>query len=148
MSEKIVELLRLMEKISNEREHAKKKRIEYAPGVLLSRSERDILDEVGRYPGIGVRGIADNKGVTAGAVSQTVKQLVGYGLLRKAPSPVSEARICIYLTEEGKKSYQISEQRHRESLREWEKMLTRLSENDLDHLTRFLKDMRKKIVET
>ena len=34
MDDGIIGLLRLVEKISNEREHAKKKRREYAPGVF------------------------------------------------------------------------------------------------------------------
>lgn len=145
MNEKYIQFLHLLEKMTNEWEHARKKRREYAPGMFLSRSERDILDEVGRCPGIGVKSIADNKGITEGAVSQMVKLLAGRGLLRKAPSPVSEARICVYLTEEGEKSYRISEQHHSASFSEWKKILERLNDSEIASLTRLMLDVREKI---
>ena len=61
MNEMNLKIVRLMEKIANERGSAKKRRQEFAPVVFLTRAERDVLDEVGRYPGIGVKEIAQNK---------------------------------------------------------------------------------------
>ena len=90
MNEKNLKIVRLMEKTANERDSAKKRRQEFAPVVFLTRTERDVLDEVGRYPGIWVKEIAQNKGVTDGAVSQMVKLLIGRGLLCKQASPESE----------------------------------------------------------
>lgn len=145
MKDQYIHILRLMEKITNERERAKKIRSEYSPGVFLSRSERDILDEVGRFPGIGVKAIAENKGVTEGAVSQMVKLLAGRGLLQKRVSEESERKICISLTDEGMKSYRISEQRHAESLREWERILDRFDEKEKEHLVLVLEDVLQKV---
>lgn len=145
MNEQYISILRLMEKITNERERAKKTRMEYSPGVFLSRSERDILDEVGRFPDIGIKAIADNKGVTVGAASQMVKLLVSRGLLQKRTSDKSERQICISLTEEGMMSYRISEQRHEESLHEWERILNRFDENEKDHFLTVLEDILQKI---
>lgn len=145
MKDQYIGILRLMEKIANEKEHANKIRREYSAGVFLSRSERDILDEVGRFPGIGVKAIAANKGVTEGAVSQMVKLLVGRGLMQKRISDESERKICITLTEEGMKSYQISEQRHTESLLEWERILDRFDEKEKEHLMLALADILQKV---
>lgn len=145
MNEQHISILRLMERIANERERGKKIRREYSPGVFLSRSERDILDEVGRFPGIGIKAIAENKGVTEGAVSQMVKLLVGRGLLQKRVSDESERQICISLTEEGMKSYRVSEQRHMESLREWECILDRFDKKEKEHLHLVLADIMRKI---
>ena len=144
MNEQYISILRLMEKTANERERAKKIRREYSTGVFLSRSERDILDEIGRFPGIGIKTIADNKGVTEGAVSQMVKLLVSRGLVQKRISDESERQICISLTEEGLKSYQVSTQRHTESLREWERILDRFDEKEIDKLLLVLSDMLQK----
>lgn len=145
MTEENLKIVRLMEKISNERENSKKQRQEFADGVFLTRSERDVLDEVGRYPGIGVKEIADNKGVTNGAVSQMVKLLIKRGLLTKQTSPESDATVCIFLTEEGKKSYEISEQRHTKSFKDWEKILKRLDEKEYAFL--MLEDILAKIIQ-
>ena len=145
MNEQYIDILRLMEKITNERERAKKIRREYSTGVFLSRAERDVLDEVGRFPGIGVKAIAENKGVTEGAVSQMVKLLAKRGLLQKRISDESERKICISLTDEGMKSYKISEQRHTDSLREWEHIIDRFDENEKEHLMIVLADILKKV---
>ena len=145
MKDQYIDILRLMEKITNERERSKKIRSEYSPGVFLSRSERDILDEVGRFPGIGVKAIAENKGVTVGAASQMVKLLAGRGLLQKRISDESERQICISLTEDGMRSYQVSEQRHTESMREWERILDRFDEREKEHLMLALADILHKV---
>lgn len=145
INQEALKIVCLMEKITNERENAKKKRQEFAPGVFLTRSERDVLDEVGRYPGIGVKEIAGNKGVTAGAVSQMVKRLISSGLLSKQVSPESEVRVCIYLTPEGEKSYRISEQRHQASFEDWVRILERLNEKEKQDLLLMLTDILKKV---
>lgn len=145
INQEALKIVRLMEKITNERENAKKKRQEFAPGVFLTRSERDVLDEVGRYPGIGVKEIAGNKGVTAGAVSQMVKRLISSGLLSKQVSPESEVRVCIYLTPEGEISYRISEQRHQASFEDWVRILERLNEKEKQDLLLMLTDILKKV---
>lgn len=145
MNEVNLKLVQTMEKITNQRENTKKKRQEFAPGVFLTRTERDVLDEVGRYPGIGVKEIASNKGVTDGAVSQMVKLLINRGLLFKQVSPESEVRVCIYLTPEGEKNYRISEQRHSASLEEWELIFDRLDDKEKQDLFLMLSDILEKI---
>lgn len=145
MNEMNLKIVRFMEKIANERESIKKRRQEFTPGVFLTRSERDVLDEVGRFPGIGVKEIACNKGVTDGAVSQMVKLLIRRGLLYKQVSPESEVRVCIFLTPEGEKNYRISEQRHSKSFEDWQKILDRLDEKEKQDLLLMLPDMLKKI---
>ena len=145
MNEMDLKIVRMMEKITNERETAKKKRREFAPGVFLTRAERDVLDEVGRYPGIGVGEIASNKGVTDGAVSQTLKKLTGRGLVRKQASPESEVRVCVYLTKEGEESYRISEQYHTASFGDWERILGKLDEREKADLLLMLPDILEKI---
>lgn len=145
IDEKDLSIVRLMEKLTNERENAKKKRRAFAPGVFLTRSERDVLDEVGRYPGIGIKEIASNKGVTPGAVSQMVKLLISRGLLSKQASPESEVRVCIYLTAEGEENYRISEQMHSASFEDWEKILCRLNGKEKESLLLLLEDILEKI---
>lgn len=145
MNEANLIIIRLMEKIANERENTKRKRQEFASGVFLTRAERDVLDEVGRYPGIGVKDIACNKGVTPGAVSQMVKLLIRRGLLSKQVSPESEVRICIYLTTEGEKNYLISEQYHKKSFEDWERILGRLGEKEKADLILLLSDILEKV---
>ncbi len=96
----------------------------------LTGTEIHVLDEIGRCPGIGIKGIAINKGVTEGATSQLVKKLIKKGLVKKQISEESEAKVNLTLTAKGKICYKKHKEYHEEGNRIWYETLDSLEDKD------------------
>lgn len=144
MERDYIKFLQCAERAINERARYEKTKRTYAPGIMLTRSERDVLDEIGRYPGIGIRGIAKNKGVTEGAVSQTVKRLVHMALIEKKVSDESEAKVCLSLTSTGQMCYENSKKEHDKSFEEWCDILDKLTDSEFECLCNFFSQFEQK----
>lgn len=144
MDRDYIKFLCCAERAINERMRYEKSKKMYAPGIMLTRSERDVLDEVGRYPGIGIKGIAKDKGVTEGAVSQTVKKLVHLSLIEKRVSDESEAKVCLSLTSTGQICYQNSKREHDKSFEEWCAILDEFTDSEFASLSKFFSQFEQK----
>jgi DNA-binding MarR family transcriptional regulator len=76
-----------------------KRPMDYGTGDLLYPGEMHTLEVIGGHPGITVTQAAGLLGVTKGAVSQTVKKLVGKKLVKKARD-VNDDKVVLLLPDE------------------------------------------------
>ncbi|WP_316899866.1 MarR family transcriptional regulator [Pseudodesulfovibrio indicus] len=75
---------------------------DFGVGVKLFPSEIHMVTRVDSREGVGVTELAEESGITKGAVSQIVARLVDKGLLVKEPDPENRARVVIRTTEKGR----------------------------------------------
>jgi len=74
---------------------------EYGTGIPLYGTEIHTIQAIGESAGITVTRLAEKRGVTKGAVSQTLSKLVGKGLVRKTHAPDNAKEVVLELTERG-----------------------------------------------
>lgn len=113
----------------------------YGLELPLTSTEIHVLDEIGRCPGIGIKGIAQNKGVTEGATSQLVKKLIKKGLVKKQISEESEAKVNLTLTKDGAICYREHTAFHRENNKRWYQTLDRLEDYDYTKIKELLEQL-------
>ena len=94
-----------------------------------------ILFYICRKPGVDVRGLAEELGISASAVSQQVDRLVGRELLDRADNPQDRRRVVLALTESGQ---ELTEEVSRQSQERITVLLSRLSKDDKADLQRVL----------
>jgi DNA-binding MarR family transcriptional regulator len=107
--EKLIEIInKVTEKMGSMHEPA----IDYGTSVPLYRSEIHTIKAIGDNPGINVTGLAEQLGVTKGAVSQTLSKLVNKGLVVKRTADDNAKEILPELTEVGRTGYREHEEYH------------------------------------
>ena len=74
---------------------------DFGVGVDLHPSEIHMVSRVDCRDGVGVTELAEEIGITKGAVSQMITRLADKGLLVKEPAPENRARVVIRTTEKG-----------------------------------------------
>ena len=94
-----------------------------------------ILFYICRQPGVDIRGLAEELGISASAVSQQVDRLVGRELLHRADNPEDRRRVVLALTERGQ---ELTEEVARASQDRIAVLLSRLSKDDMADLQRVL----------
>ena len=94
-----------------------------------------ILFYICRKPGVDIRGLAEELGISASAVSQQVDRLVGRGLLHRTDNPEDRRRVALALTDRG---VEVTEEVSRASRDRITLLLARLSEEDMADLQRVL----------
>lgn len=77
----------------------------FGTDTVLHLSEIHLIECVGDHGGLCVSEIACARGVTKGAVSQTLKRLESKHFVRKSPDPANRSRTVVSLTEKGKTAY-------------------------------------------
>lgn len=107
--EKLVQILNeITAKMASMHEPA----FDFGTGVPLYRSEIHTIKCIGDNPGINITGLAENMGVTKGAVSQTINKLLDKGLVVKASADDNAREILPQLTELGLNGYKQHELFH------------------------------------
>lgn len=86
--------------------------IDHGTGDLLYASEINILEIIGKYPGINMTELAQKRGVTKGAVSQIVTKLVKKQLVLKNQAPDNDKTLSLQLTPLGKVAFENHEKFH------------------------------------
>ncbi|WP_319761740.1 MarR family winged helix-turn-helix transcriptional regulator [Maridesulfovibrio sp.] len=81
-----------------------KRAFDFGIGLDLYPSEIHTLAAIDRLGGCGVTALAQESGVTKGAISQLVSKLVKKGLIVKEPDPENGAKVILKLTGAGKKA--------------------------------------------
>lgn len=74
---------------------------DFGAGVPLYRSEIHTIRAIGENPEVNVTKLAEDMGVTKGAVSQTITKLVKKGLVRKTYAADNAKEVRLELTELG-----------------------------------------------
>ena len=108
--EKLIEMInRVTDKMGSMHEPA----LDFGTGVPLYRSEIHTIKAIGDSPGINVTGLAEQMGVTKGAISQTLSKLVSKGLVVKKTADDNAKEVLPELTEIGRKGYREHEEFHK-----------------------------------
>lgn len=112
--------------------------LDHGTGDLLFPAEVHTLEAIGRNPGVTVTALAEQQGVTKGAVSQVVGKLLRKGLLEKRRSAEDGKVLHLTLTARG----QIVDQGHARFHARYDQQalaaLLALSEIEFETLQRFL----------
>lgn len=107
----------------------------------LSFSEIHMLEFIGNNHDTYVSQIADNNGITKGAVSQSIRKLEKKGYLYKVIDDGNKSREFIKLTEKGKIAYDNHLFYHDKINRQVRKKLNKFSENQKQAILYFLREI-------
>ncbi len=107
--------------------------------MTFYRGEIHMIKMVGDYPGIFISEMARNFNVTRAVVAKTVNKLVEHELIHKEECENDKKRLCLYLTEKGKKAYELHQEYHKEFDRPLFSYLDGLNDSELKLIQEFLK---------
>lgn len=113
----------------------------YGIDVPLTQTEVHLIAVIGKQPGIGLKTLAQLKGVTPGAASQMIKRMVQKGLVTKQVSPESDAKIELTLTETGKLCFAAHEKWHKTANQKWYRLLDELDDSAYEKITQIVGQM-------
>lgn len=122
----------------NQRENRKQS---YGVDVPLTQTEIHMIAVIGEQPGIGMKALAQQKGVTPGAASQMIKKMVQKGLVCKKISAESEAKIELTLTEKGKICFSEHQKIHEEASEKWYQLLDGVDDSTYETITQIVNQM-------
>lgn len=107
--------------------------------MTFYRGEIHMIKMVGDCPGIFISEMARNFNVTRAVVAKTVNKLVERGLIQKEEYENDKKRLCLYLTEKGKKAYELHQEYHKKFDGHLFCYLDGLNEDELKLIQEFLK---------
>ena len=136
-------IFRKVEQLAHKYMQVEQKKRCYGLDFPLTCVEIHIIDEIGRNPGIGVKGIARNKVVTEGAVSQMVKKLIGKNLINKQISKESESKVELSLTEYGQICFDEHNEFHVQANMKWYALFDQMEEQEIQRLSELLAQVDK-----
>ena len=132
-----------VERVIHKYNQGENKKRDYQIGIALTQTEVHIVAVIGEQPGIGIKALAQAKGVTAGAASQMVKKLIQKGLVRKQVSAESEAKIELFLTEDGWTCFEEHRKIHEEANQKWCKLFDELDDKSYELVTQIVTRMEE-----
>ncbi|MEE1250472.1 MAG: MarR family transcriptional regulator [Lachnospiraceae bacterium] len=136
-------LLDQMERIIHKYNQNESNKRDYGIDIPLTQTEIHLIAVIGRQPGIGVKGLAEEKGVTVGAASQMVRKLVQKGLVQKRISEESEARVELTLTDKGQICFEEHRKFHIAANKKWYQLLDQLDDSSYEVLTQIAAKMEE-----
>lgn len=136
-------LLEQVERVIHKYNQRENKKQDYGIDVPLTQTEMHLIAVIGEQPGIGVKALAETKGVTAGAASQMIKKMVQKGLICKKISAESEAKIELTLTDKGQICFAQHQKFHEEANQKWYQLLDQLDDVSYGTLTQILAQMEE-----
>jgi DNA-binding MarR family transcriptional regulator len=74
---------------------------DFGTGIPIYRKEIHTLQAIGRHPKINITALAEQMGVTKGAISQTVSKLIKKGMVHKQYAKGSKKEVVLELTSLG-----------------------------------------------
>ena len=110
------EILEKLEKIIMLIESMHTPSLSFGTGKLMHTKEIHTIQAIGRYPGINVTRLAEQMGVTKGAVSQTISKLAKKGLVRKRQIFRNRKEVVLELTDLGWIGFRNHEKFHMDTL--------------------------------
>lgn len=110
------EILEKLEKIIMLTESMHSPPLSFGTGKLMHTKEIHTIQAIGRYPGINVTRLAEQMGVTKGAISQTIGKLAKKGLIRKRKIFGNKKEVVLELTDLGWVGFKNHEKFHMDTL--------------------------------
>ncbi|MFC0165444.1 MarR family winged helix-turn-helix transcriptional regulator [Bacillus capparidis] len=120
-----------------------RKKRDYGIGEPLFHSEIYTLNEIKEHEGIHITALAEQCGVTKGAVSQVLKKLEQKELITKEKDIRNQSRLILKLTAKGEIAYA----HHLEHQKEFKKMVVGILQDGNDENIDFVKDFLVKVEE-
>jgi len=117
----------------------------YGEDLLLTQTEIHMITAIGAEPGIGVRQLAQKKGVTDGAVSQMIRKLVNKNLVIKKTSQESDAKIELTLTKEGRRCFKEHQKIHMKKNKQWYGLLDELDDSCYKELVKLFQQTEEQL---
>lgn len=139
------ELLEQIERMIHKYNQKENRKLMYGADTLLTQTEVHILASIGEEPGIGVKKLAQLKGVTDGAISQMIRKLVEKALVTKRVSQESEAKIELTLTQKGQVCFAEHQKYHLERNKKWCNLLDELSDGSYKDMVRLFQNMEEEL---
>jgi len=110
------EILQKLEKIIAITESMHTPSLSFGTGVMMHTKEIHTVQAIGRHSGINVTKLAEQMGITKGAVSQTINKLVRKGMVRKTHPPGNAKEVILELTDLGWIGFKNHEKFHIDTL--------------------------------
>ena len=110
------ELLEKLEQVITKMESMHTPSLSFGTGVLMHQNEIHTVQAIGRHSRINVTNLAKHKGVTKGAISQTIKRLIRKGLVRRTHAPGNAKEVLLELTNLGWIGFRNHEKFHMDTL--------------------------------
>jgi len=85
---------------------------DFGTGLPIYRNEIHTIQDIGRYPNINLKTLAEHMGVTKGAASQTITKLVRKDMVRKTHAKGNAKEVVLELTDLGWIGFQNHEKFH------------------------------------
>jgi DNA-binding MarR family transcriptional regulator len=132
----INEFITMTEKIAN----GKTNQLDFGEqDMQFYRGEIHMIKMIGDNPGIFISEMARNFNVTRAVVAKTVHKLELRDLLLKEEDKEDKKRLRLFLTDKGKKAYELHQKYHKQFDRPLFDYLEGLKENELSIIQEFLK---------
>lgn len=128
------DFLKLIEIVAN----GKKKVLNFGSDMVFYRGEIHMIKVIGDYPGIYISEMARHFNITRGVVSKTIIKLERNGFVVKEEDSLDKKRVCLYLTERGKKAYDAHNNFHLENDSNIYEFLDELEDENLDVIKDFM----------
>ena len=110
------ELLEKLEQVITKMESMHTPSLSFGTGILMHQNEIHTVQAIGRHSKINVTNLAKYKGVTKGAISQTIKRLIKKGLVRRTHAPGNAKEVLLELTDLGWIGFRNHEKFHMDTL--------------------------------
>lgn len=120
---------------------------DFGLGYEISMKEIHTIQYIGDCPGINLKSLAENQGVTKGAASQMISRLIQKNLVTKSRSAESEAEIVLNLTEEGSNAYKGHEAYHKSGMLNMQVIAKKHTEEEWRAFSSILQDLEKCMLE-
>jgi Transcriptional regulators len=101
-----------------------------------------VLDAIGKFQPINTINISNRAGIPRGTVSKNIKKLTASSLITKVPIPDNRKESVFYLTPLGKELFDLHQELHKQFDLAFYSFLRKYSTEELNFLTRFLKDFQ------
>ena len=110
------EILQKLERVITKVESMHTPSFSFGTGLEMHTKEIHTVQAIGRNSGINITKLAEQAGVTKGAVSQTINKLVRKGLVQKSHPPGNEKEVVLGLTDLGWIGFHNHEKFHMDTL--------------------------------
>lgn len=128
------DFLKLIEVVAN----GKRKVLNFGKNMTFYRGEIHMIKVIGDFPGIYISEMARHFNITRAVVSKTIIKLERNGFVRKEEDLYDKKRVCLYLTECGKKAYDAHNHFHIVNDNRMYEFLNGLEDYDLDIIKAFM----------
>lgn len=110
--------------------------------TVLSLAEIHLIDYIGDHEGCCGNDVAEGLGISKGAVSQTLQNLLKLNLVARKPDEKNKSRLLLSLTLSGQTAYREHKKFHARIDRHLASLLSDFTDNDYEKILNLLKQLQ------